>query len=355
MTIRVMLVDDSAVVRGLITRALAAATDIQVVTSAHNGAVAISLAKQYQPDIIILDIEMPEMDGITALPKLLEMAPRTKVIMASTLTLRNADISLKLGASDYVSKPSARDPEELKQFYHELYEKIYALAGNRKTRAAASSPATALPLAPPLSDAIVLAPADVPMYTPKALAIASSTGGPQALMNLFGGLKGKLGHLPIFLTQHMPPNFTTILAQHISQAGERVCTEGKNGEEVKAGQCYLAPGGYHMQAALTGGKVVVRLNQDPPVNFCRPAADPMFKSLSEVYGKYLLAVVLTGMGHDGLDGAKTIVAAGGSVVAQDEATSVVWGMPKAVAVGHLCRAVLPLNEIAGYLLKRTGG
>lgn len=358
MTIRVMLVDDSVIVRGLISRALSALPHIEIVASAGNGAQAIPVAKEHQPDIIVLDIEMPEMDGITALPKLMEVSPRTKIIMASTLTLRNASISMRalsLGAADYVAKPEAKRPEELQAFYRELYSKILALAGvpdapaipvgtlAAKPVAAAAAVPTAYPLAP-----------SAPFAPVRALAIASSTGGPQALQKLFDGIKGKLNHLPIFVTQHMPAMFTAILAEQLSKVGARGCTEGKHGEKALPGHVYIAPGDYHMLAVKEGGGVVLRLTQDPPVNFCRPAADPMLQSLSAVYGSGLLTVVLTGMGQDGLEGARVVVANGGNVVAQDEATSVVWGMPKAVAVGGLCRAVLPLQEIPGYLIKSVG-
>ena len=356
MAVRVMLVDDSTIVRGLIARALTVTPDIEIVATAFNGAMAIPIAQEHQPDIIILDIEMPEMDGITALPKLLQAAPKTKIIMASTLTVRNAGISmqaLELGASDYVAKPSARLPEELEIFYRELREKIHALAGAR-TQRTRSSVVSAPPVASSANSITLLSP-HAPLAAPvKELAIASSTGGPQALLKLFSDIKGKLNHLPIFLTQHMPPTFTSILAEHLSKAGERTCMEAKNGDEVKPGHAYVAPGDYHMLVVQENGKAVLRINQGPPINFCRPAADPMFQSLSKVYGKHLLAVILTGMGQDGFEGAKTIVAGGGSVIAQDEATSVVWGMPKAVATNNLCRAVLPLPGIPGYLLQHIG-
>ncbi len=355
MTIGVLLVDDSAVVRGLITRALSADSNIRILGSAFNGAVAIPLVKQYQPDIIILDIEMPEMDGITALPKLIEAAPKAKIIMASTLTLRNADISLRaleLGASDYVAKPTARDGTELEKFYRELLEKIYALTGHTKLQAIAS-PSAAAQISPALfsSKPITLLP-NTPFTRPiRAVAIACSTGGPQALVTLFTALRGHLKNIPIFITQHMPPTFTTILAQNISKVGERPCKEGMDGELVAAGQTYIAPGNFHMVAERKNNSVVIHTNQEPPENFCRPAADPMLRSLSAVYGAELLVVVMTGMGSDGLEGAKIAVSNAASVVAQDEASSVVWGMPGAVATNGLCRAVLPLKEIAPYLIR----
>lgn len=356
MAIRVMLVDDSAVVRGLVTRALTADTNIEIVASAINGTDAVREAEKQQPDIVLLDIEMPGMDGITALPKLLVVAPKCKVIMASTLTLRNADISLKaleLGASDYVAKPTARTPDELENFYRELREKIYALfkTGSISPRQQVASPSK------PVASKIELRNPTVPIAggAVRALAIASSTGGPQALQQLFAGLQGKLLHIPIFVTQHMPPTFTTILADHITKTGGRPCAEGKDGEEVLPGRIYLAPGDYHMLVVEEKGKILIRLNQEPQVNFCRPAADPMFASISKVYGKNLMAVVLTGMGQDGTEGAKVIVNNNGSVIAQDEASSVVWGMPGAAAQAGVCRAILPLNDIPSYLIKEIGG
>lgn len=362
MAIKVMLVDDSTIVRGLLTRALTQAGNMEIVASVMNGVQAIIQAKQHQPDIIILDIEMPEMDGITALPKLLEVSPGSKIIMASTLTVRNANISLQaleLGASDYVAKPTARGPEELADFYRDLREKIYALVGTKRfsatpvsTSAIAATPVMATAQGSGFVPGVAKPPLNLPV---KALAIASSTGGPQALQKLFGQLKGKLLHIPIFITQHMPPTFTTMLAEHIARAGERRCVEAQDGMDVAAGCIYLAPGDFHMQPEQSGGKVVIRLNQKPPVNFCRPAADPMIESLSRIYGKNLLLAVLTGMGQDGFEGAKLAIAAGGSVIAQDEASSVVWGMPKAVATANLCQAVLPLDNIPAYLSQYAGG
>lgn len=352
MPIRVMLVDDSAIVRGLIARAIEADPGIEVVATASNGRIGVQQAGVHKPDIVILDIEMPEMDGITALPEILKSAPGCKVIMASTLTLRNAGISLQalsLGASDYLAKPSStKGKEELDLFYHELIAKIRALVPHKGTPRASAAPA--VPATPVRAVPVQLATAV--STRPQALAIASSTGGPQALTTLMEGLKGSLGNVPIFLTQHMPPTFTTILAEQLSKTGGRPCAEAKEGEIVKHGHMYVAPGNYHMLAVRKGVNVELRLNQDPPVNYCRPAADPMLNSLSQVYGNSLFTVVLTGMGQDGMEGARTASKNGGGVIAQDEATSVVYGMPKAVAEAGVCQAILPLPEIAGYILQR---
>jgi two-component system chemotaxis response regulator CheB len=185
----------------------------------------------------------------------------------------------------------------------------------------------------------------------QAVAIASSTGGPQALAELFKSLRGQIAPVPIFITQHMPASFTTILAENIAKASGADCHEAKDGELAKPGVIYLAPGNFHMVTEFSGKGTVIRLNQNPPVNFCRPAADPMFESLSAIYRERLLGVVLTGMGSDGLNGAKKIVADGGQVIAQDEKSSVVWGMPKAIAEAKIARAILPLNEIGSYIVR----
>jgi two-component system chemotaxis response regulator CheB len=191
------------------------------------------------------------------------------------------------------------------------------------------------------------------MKSPKAqaVAIASSTGGPQALADLCKSLQGKLTTVPVFITQHMPASFTAILAENLTRASGMDCHEAKDGELAKPGVIYVAPGNYHMVAEFSGKGTIIRLNQNPPVNFCRPAADPMFEALSNIYRECLLAVVLTGMGSDGLKGAKKIVADGGQVIAQDEASSVVWGMPKAISDAKIAKAILPLQEIGSYITR----
>lgn len=358
MSIKVMLVDDSAVIRGLIARALTKDPQIEIVATAGNGEMAIRSAGAYKPDVVILDIEMPVMDGITALPKILEAAPGVRVIMASTLTQRNANISiqaLERGATDYLPKPtSTGDQEGLATFYRELLEKVKTL-GAIHLPAVSASPLSATAAASPVKPAEKVITLDTRPLSHKfsAVAIASSTGGPQALQSVFTGLKGSLKHVPIFITQHMPPTFTTILAEHLSKAGDRPCKEAVDHEEVVAGSAYLAPGNFHMvvEKKAAGGGVLTLLNQNPPENFCRPAADPMLRSLSQVYGAGLLTVVLTGMGQDGMEGCKVVVQNNGFVIAQDEASCVVYGMPKAVAENKLCKAVLPLSEIPAYLMK----
>ncbi len=375
MPIRVLIVDDSAVIRGLMNKALAADSAITVVGSASNGQMAISLAADLRPDVMVLDIEMPVMDGITALPEIIRVSPATKVIIASTLSLRNAEISMRalsLGATDYLPKPTARLGGEVDNFYRDLIAKVKALApisagggasvsqGATSLRSAAApaaiSPAAAAPPSPPRQ--ISLAASNAPLHVAgvKALAIASSTGGPQALMKLFGDIKGRLTNIPIFITQHMPPTFTTILAGHITKVGGRECKEAKEGMQAVPGEAYIAPGDYHLIAEKTAaGQVVLHTTQDAPENFCRPAADPMLRALSSIYGRQLVIVVLTGMGSDGAEGAKIAAANGASVIAQDEASCVVYGMPRAVAETGICRAVLPLADIGAYLTREIEG
>ena len=361
MPIKVMVVDDSAVVRGLVTRTLQEDPDIEVVASASNGRMALmQLERKPEVEIVILDIEMPVMDGLTALPLLIAQRPGLKVIMASTLTLRNADISLQAlhaGAVDYITKPSTTEgPQAAVLFREALREKVKLHGRGSLARDEQDSPDEltnniSSEATPPRSKGpLVLRSAGT--FTPAALAIASSTGGPQALFQVMGDLRNNLSHIPVFITQHMPPTFTQMLANHIERIEPLKCAEGRDGEEVQRGRIYIAPGGYHMLVERSQEGRRIRLTQDPPVNYCRPAADPMIESLIEAFDGRLLIAVLTGMGSDGLAACRKAVAAGSTVIAQDEATSVVWGMPGAVAMDGLCSAVLPLQDIGPYLRSR---
>jgi two-component system chemotaxis response regulator CheB len=353
--IKVMVVDDSAVIRGMVTKALQENPQIVVISSVMNGKVALSAIKDAKPDVILLDIEMPEMDGITALPLLLEASPKSKVIMVSSLTQRNADISLRalqLGATDYLAKPTSKgDRSSTDMFFRDLIQKVLALG--QATSAGGAYRQASLP-PKPVSTAISTTPVTA-LFTPSAeircLAIGSSTGGPQALMQLFKLMQSRPVKVPVFITQHMPATFTKILAEHLRGASQMPCVEAEDKQEVAAGTIYVAPGDYHMTPKLEDKQVRILLNQNPPVNFCRPAVDPMFEALAKLYGRNLLAVVLTGMGQDGMEGAKIVNTYGGNVIAQDEATSVVWGMPGAVARAGQAKAILPLNEIAQTLMR----
>jgi two-component system chemotaxis response regulator CheB len=340
--IRVMIVDDAVAIRGMLSRWIASDPGLSVVATASNGRSALDQIKTVDPDVVILDIEMPEMDGITALPLLLKASPRTKIIMASTLTRRNAEISIKalsLGAADYVPKPSS-STEAGEAFRRDLCAKIVALGGRRRPVAVRTQAA---------GEAITLRKASV--VKPQIVAIGASTGGPQALSEVVTALAPQL-NLPVLITQHMPATFTAILAETLSRHSGLTCTEAAEGMTLEAGHVYVAPGDYHMLLKGRGGPIT--LTQTPPENFCRPAVDPMFRSVAAAYGAATLAVVLTGMGSDGREGSRAIAAANGTVLVQDEATSVVWGMPAAVAHAGMASAVLPLRAVAPEMRKLMG-
>ncbi|HZH28382.1 MAG TPA: chemotaxis response regulator protein-glutamate methylesterase [Azospirillaceae bacterium] len=364
---RVMVVDDSAVIRGLLTRALESDPGIVVVSSVGDGQMAVNALQRHAVDVIVLDIEMPVMDGLTAIPKLLAVDPAVRIIMASTLTLRGAEVSLKalqLGAADYVPKPTTtRAISAADDFKRDLVEKVKALAvsarasGSAKRHAgsAASLRTTTLPAPklPAAAKVVTLRPLPNPVSRPDVIAIGSSTGGPQALFTVLGHLKGV--PQPILITQHMPATFTTILAEHIQRQCGLVCAEAKDGEPIAGQRAYVAPGDFHMLVANRNGQPVIQLTKDPPENFCRPAVDPMLRSIVQHYGRRVLATVLTGMGQDGMRGCEVVASGGGVVVAQDEASSVVWGMPGAVATAGHANKVLPLTEIGPYLRKAALG
>lgn len=343
--VRVMLVDDSAVMRGFLRRVLEAETRISIVGAAANGKEAVETVRGVAPDLVILDIEMPVMDGLEALPLLLQARPGLKVLVASVLSKRNAAISLdamRLGAADYVAKPEkAFEPAVAAAYGADLAARILAVTGRdgtaRPVRAAA-------PVARP---PVAAAARAVETRRPEAIAIGSSTGGPPALMEVLGAMAGVTQ--PIFIAQHMPATFTSLLADSLGRLTGRPSAEAIDGETVQAGRIYVAPAGLHMTVERTGTKAIVRLTDDPPENFCKPAVDPLFRTLAGVYGRGLLGVVLTGMGSDGAKGCEAIARSGGRFIVQDEKTSVVWGMPGAAARTGLAEAVLPLGEIASFI------
>jgi two-component system chemotaxis response regulator CheB len=357
---RVMVVDDSAVIRGLLTRALESDPSIQVVASVGDGRMALNTVKRADIEVAVLDIEMPVLDGLTALPQLIAAKPGLKIIMASTLTRRNADISMRAlaaGAADYVTKPGSSALTTATDFKRELVAKVKALGQASRQAAGHAPPSRAVAAASqpaPAPRAATSHPFQLRkgMVEPfEVLAIGSSTGGPQALFKLLAGLRGNIS-CPVFITQHMPPTFTTILAEHITRSTGWTAAEATDREIVQRNRCYVAPGDFHMLIeAGSGGAKILRLSKEPPENFCRPSVDPMLRSLARLYGRRLTCAILTGMGHDGLKGGQAVTEAGGAIIAQDEATSVVWGMPGAVAMAGLCSAVLPVGEIAPYLCK----
>ncbi len=346
---RVMICDDSVVIRSAIARMLENEASVRVVARVANGKQALEELKRQQIDVAVLDIEMPEMDGMEALPLLLRADPGLRVVMASTLTTRGADIALqalRLGAADYIPKPSTAAIAD-DSFRRELIAKVTGLA--RMRRRAATRPGAP---APPAAQAWQTRPAS--KIKPRLLAVGSSTGGPQALFTFVQGL-GRALPVPVVLTQHMPPAFTRMLAEHLSKLDGAPCAEARDGEPIEAGRLYLAPGDRHLLVHAEGQRLVARLSDAPPENYCRPSVDPMLRSAVGACGGAVLMVMLTGMGHDGLAGTRELVTAGGAALAQDEATSVVWGMPGAVAQAGLCHKILPLPRLAGATLELLKG
>jgi two-component system, chemotaxis family, protein-glutamate methylesterase/glutaminase len=359
--IRVMIVDDSAVVRGLVSRWLDEETGIEVVARHANGKLAVADVARSAPDIILLDVEMPVMDGFEALPLLLKARPSARVLMVSTLTKRNAEISFKalaLGAIDYLPKPDSNSELTLSaDFRGEVVRKVKALGRPRSHRARLETEVPGVCGYAGLTEG----PAELgfsyrpfSLVPPRVIAIGSSTGGPEVLVSLLGLLSPALSRVPVVIAQHMPPVFTAILAERLAKASGREAREGRNGEPVRPGTIYVAPGGHHM-TVMRATSPVLRIGDEPPLHFCRPAVDPLFRSVAATFGPASLGIVLTGMGHDAAAGARSIAEAGGSVIAQDESSSVVWGMPGAAAAVGACSALLPPAAIAETTAKLVRG
>lgn len=346
--IRVMIIDDSAIVRGLISRWLTTEADIELVGSATDGVQGIQKVAEYRPDLVILDIEMPNMSGLEALPKLLAAKPGLKIIMASTLTQRGASVTiraLELGAADYIPKPESSRIGSADAFRGELLAKIRALCGRARfsmsqmgaqPTSMAPRPVMARPAAPTRFGAI---------KKMEALFLGASTGGPPAIRQFLTGL-GADWKLPIIIVQHMPATFTTILAEHLDKVLPMKVIEAKDGMLVQPNHVYIAPGDYHLTVKGSMGSATLKLDQSPPVNWCRPAVDPLFKSAADIYGGHALGVILTGMGHDGRDGSAALRNVGANIFVQDEASSVVWGMPGAVAEAGLADLIKPVNGLS---------
>lgn len=340
----VLIVDDSAVVRGLVARWVEEDDRFTLAATCPDGEQGVKRAGELQPDLVVLDVEMPRMDGLTALPLILQAAPRARVVMASTLTSKGAQVTFRamaLGAADYAPKPEAGRVGGADAYRRELLDKLFALGRGRFAPARAPAQAAPRPVASVSAGPVSL------------IAIGSSTGGPEALRKVISGLAAH-ARTPIVISQHMPKVFTAILAEHISKTG-LPAKEAEDGEVLLAGRVYVAPGEHHLTVIGEPGAFRARLDQSPPVNFCRPAVDPLFESCAKAAGGGLLAVVLTGMGHDGREGARAARAAGARVIAQDQATSVVWGMPGAVAEAGLADMILPVEDIGPEIVRRLKG
>ena len=350
--IRVLLADDSVVVRRMVTDALSADPQIQIVGAAANGKIALAKIPQVNPEIVILDVEMPEMDGLVTLEHIRKTYPSLPVIMYSTLTQRGAEATLDAlakGATDYVTKPSnvGSAAQALERIRTELIPKIKAIC-SRVMGGAFPSPlptlvaseVSARPSGPRIEERI-----DV-------VAIGVSTGGPNALADLIPTLPANFP-VPLVIVQHMPPVFTRLLAERLAARSQIAVAEGQAGAVLKPGCAWIAPGDFHMIVESDRDQVKLRTHQGPPENSCRPAADVLIRSVAEVYQPHALAVVLTGMGQDGLRGCERIRELGGQVLVQDQATSVVWGMPGFVANAGLADKILPLDQLGIEILRRV--
>ncbi|MFN6120244.1 MAG: chemotaxis response regulator protein-glutamate methylesterase [Actinomycetes bacterium] len=342
--IRVLVVDDAVVVRKLLTTVIDEDPELEVVGIAANGAIALGKIEQLKPDIVTLDVEMPEMDGISTLRAIRQRDRSLPVIMFSTLTERGATATLEalaLGASDYVTKPAnvGSVTAAMDAVRRELIPKIKAFCRRNVPP----------PPPPPLRVKVVPAPATGRC---ELVAIGSSTGGPNALSTVLGQLPAGFDK-PIVIAQHMPAVFTRYLAQRLDGCSRIRVREAEHGDLLEPGLALVAPGDHHMSLRRTSAGVSVVLDQSAPVNFCRPAVDVLFRSAADVYGGDVLAVVLTGMGHDGRDGCAVLKQRGATVIVQDQASSVVWGMPGAVHQSGLADAALPLDDVGAAITQRA--
>ena len=357
--IRVLIIDDAVVVRRIVSDVLTADPALEVVGTAANGKIGLAKIPQVNPDVITLDVEMPEMDGLETIVEIRKLYPRLPVIMFSTLSERGATVTLDAlarGANDYVTKPAnvgsvAAAQQSLRD---QLIPKIKALCN----KVSFIKPLPATPVKKPVQPAVQV---DPPLHVRPAsskvsvidiVAIGVSTGGPNALCEIIPAIPEDFP-VPIVIVQHMPPMFTKLLADRLDKQCHIRVHEGAAGDIVLPGHVYIAPGDFHMIVKREGTKVVLALNQGPPENSCRPAVDVLFRSVVDVYGSGTLGVILTGMGQDGLRGCEGIRDVEGQILAQDEKTSVVWGMPGFVAKAGIADQVIPLQQMAMEIVRRV--
>ena len=346
--LRILVVDDSAAIRGVVSSTLSADPELRVVATAADGVQGLARISESPPDVVLLDVEMPVMDGLTMLRELRRVRPRLPVVMFSTLTERGAKVALDAlvaGANDYVAKPKGATSEEVAaRIREDVIPKLKQF--RRPSTVPVAMPASTVPRTGDRARAEPVA----------AVVIGVSTGGPVALAEFLPAFVSAAG-VPVLVVQHMPAVFTAHLAEQLTKACGRPVREAPDGHELRPGDVFLAPGGRHLKVARSGQKVITKLDDGPPENSCRPAADVLFRSAAEVWGSHTLGIVLTGMGKDGLRGSEAIHASGGTILAQDEVTSVVWGMPGHVARAGLAEAVLPLCQLGvevGIRLRRRG-
>jgi two-component system, chemotaxis family, protein-glutamate methylesterase/glutaminase len=340
-TTRVLIVDDSAVMRSALRSVISGDPRLEVAGTAVDGATALQSIAVLEPDVVLLDVEMPVMDGLTTLKRLRAQNSRLPLIMVSSVTHRGARVTIEAlasGASDYVAKPPAQSDREaaVRVLAEELCPKIHALA--QKARAAECMqhvPRAAIQAGPPAT------------HVPAVVAIGVSTGGPAALEEMLPRLPGSFP-LPVLVVQHMPEMFTSLLAERLDKTCALRVVEAVDGDAIMPGRIVIARGGHHLEIARSSDGVnapIVRLTREPEENHCRPSVDVLFRSLARVYGGCVMAAVLTGMGSDGVAGCRLLRRLGATIVVQDEASSTVWGMPGAVAAEGLAHHVLPLAQI----------
>lgn len=346
--IRVLVVDDSVVIRRLVTHALGEDSAFEVAGVASNGSIALQRIPQVNPDVLTLDIEMPEMDGLEALRRVRKDYPDVRVIMFSTLTERGGHYTLEalsLGADDYVTKPAN---------VGSLSESMARLRSELLPRIKQFFQLEAEPAVPAPKTLTASAPSRRPLVGVRreVVTIGVSTGGPNALAAIFPAFPANLS-CPILVVQHMPPLFTRLLAERLDSLSSVRVEEATEGSTVEPGKALIAPGNYHMKVKRNGTRVIAALNQGTPENSCRPAADVLFRSVAEVYGPSALAVILTGMGQDGLRGIENLRAKGAFVIAQDKASSVVWGMPGYVVEAGLADVVTGVEGVVPEIMKQV--
>jgi two-component system chemotaxis response regulator CheB len=346
--IRILVVDDSVVFRRLVSDELGRDPELEVAGTAANGRIALAKLGQLSPDLVILDLAMPEMDGLQALKELRKTYPRLPVIMFSSLTERGAEATLEalaLGATDYFTKPTDVGGLDgsLRVIREQMIPMIKALCAPLRQKAPA-------PSAPPHGLAAVKA--SLGTGSVRVVAIGASTGGPNALSEIFTKLPADFP-VPILIVQHMPPMFTRLLAERLTAQSPIRVQEASSGSLLKPGDAWVAPGDHHMIVVRDGVHHRLLVHQDPPENSCRPAVDVLLRSVAQSFGADSLTVILTGMGQDGLRGCEAVRGAGGQVLAQDEPTSVVWGMPGYVAGAGLADRVLPLAMIGSEIVQRV--
>ena len=353
--IHIMIVDDSLVVRKVLTNVLSSDPDLAIAGWASNGRLALAKLETLRPDIILLDIEMPEMNGLETIPGIRKILPHTPIIMFSTLTERGAEATLDalaLGASDYVAKPSNQNMAATSEAIHrDLVPKIKALchfpARPQNTVTGVSRPTAQAP-----RPEIRFHAAPLRISHPRIVSIGVSTGGPDALARLLPAFPANFP-LPVVIAQHMPAIFTSLLAKRLATKCAMPVRECQAGDLLGPSCVWIAPGDYHMVVQQDEKQMRLGTNQGPRENFCRPSVDVLFRSVAAVYGANALGVILTGMGQDGLKGCEALCAAGSSVIVQDEASSVVWGMPGFVARAGLAEKILPLDQIGGEIIRRV--